>query len=271
MPGRRRAVLLIALISVGCTPIGTTVVPDPTPRQPATPSTTPRASDGPPSPSPTASLVPATPIVDPNAPELLELEVTGCPGGIVVDWSPTTRPDFHHYLALRSIAPEVETAYPPIAPAVDWGDSYTTDRFITSAVDTTLIPSDTVLYYRVMGYDAADGVVAASSVQATNLSDVVELDPIVAAPGSASGSTRLDWGLFGGLGECFSAYHVRIGPAGTTPITTLTVISDQTSSELETTGLHPGQSYAIMIEAVRSTTLGSFVVGRTQVASYTPP
>jgi hypothetical protein len=271
MPGRRRAVALIALIAVGCTPIGTTEVPDATPRRPATPSATASASDDAPTPSPSASLSSATPTPDPNAPELLELEVVGCPGGVVVDWSPTTRPDFHHYLALRSIVPEVETAYPPIAPAVDWGHSYSTDRFITSAVDITVIPSDTVLYYRVMGYDATDRVLAASGVQATTPFEVVELDPIQAAPGVEPGSTLLDWGLFGGLGDCFSAYHVRIGPAGTTPSTTLTVISDQSISELETTGLHAGQSYALLVEAIRSTTLGSFVVARTQVATYTVP
>ena len=271
MPGLRRAALLIALIAVGCTPIGTTEVPDATPRRPATPSATASPSEDGTSASPAASPVVASPTADPNAPELLDLEVTGCPGGVVVDWSPTTRPAFHHYLALRSIEPEVETAYPPIAPAVDWGDSYATDRFITSAVDTTLIPSDTVLYYRVMGYDAADGVVAASGVQATNLYEVVELDPIEASPGSAPGRTRLDWGLFGGLGECFSGYHVRIGAAATTPTTTLTVVSDQATSEVETTSLLAGQTYAILVEAVRSTTLGSFVVARTQVTTYTVP
>jgi hypothetical protein len=271
MPGPRRTALLIALIATGCTPIGITEVPDATPRPPPTPSATAipseAASSSDPSPRPTS----ATPTPDPNAPELLELEVTGCPGGVVVDWSPTTHADFHHYLALRSIVPEVETAYPPIAPAVDWGHSYSTDRFITSAVDITVIPSDTVLYYRVMGYDVADRVLAASAAQATSPFEVVELDPIQATPAAEPGTTLIDWGLFGGLGDCFSAYHIRIGPAGTTPSTTLTVISDQSISELQTAGLHAGQSYAIVVEAVRSTTLGSFVVGRTQVATYTVP
>ena len=67
------------------------------------------------------------------------------------------------------------------------------------------------------------------------------------------------------------ATDVRIAPAGTTPSTTLTVISDQSISELQTAALHAGQSYAIVVEAVRSTTLGSIVVARTQVATYTVP
>lgn len=270
MPGPRRAALLIALIATGCTPIATTEEPDATPRPSPTPSATVSPSEGAPRSDPSPSATPS-PTPDPNQPELLELEVTGCPGGVVVDWSPTSRADFHHYLALRSIVPEVETAYPPIAPAVDWGHSYSTDRFITSAVDVTVIPSDTVLYYRVIGYDVADRVLAASGVQASSPLEVVELDPIQATPGAEPGTMLIDWGLFGGLGDCFSAYHVRIGPAGTTPSTTLTVISDQSTSELRTTALHAGQSYAIVVEAVRSTTLGSFVVARTQVATYTVP
>lgn len=269
MPGRGLPLLLCALIVTGCTPLTDLSTPDATPRPTPDPSATdtPDASAGA---TPTVTATPA-PTLDPTAPEPIELAVTGCPGGVVVDWSPATHADFHHYLALRSIEPDVQTAYPPIAPAVDWGDSYATDRFITSAVDSTLIPSDTVLYYRVMGYDASDRVLAASPVQSANLFDVEELDPIQASPSTGPGSTLLDWGMFGGLDGCFSGYHVRVGPAGFTPTTTLSVISDQSETQLVTSGLHSGLSYSIVVEAVRSTTLGSFVVARTQVASYTVP
>jgi hypothetical protein len=212
-----------------------------------------------------------SPPPNPDAPETLELRVTGCPGGVVVDWSPALHPEFHHYIALRSIEPEVNPAYPPIAPAVDWGDSYATDRFITAAVDATLIPSDTDLYYRVMAYDEVNRVVAASPVRHANLSEVVDLGALVIEPGEEAGSTHLDWTLFGGLGRCFSAYHVLTGPLGTTPGSTLTVMSDQSTTELETLGLHPGSSYAIQVRAVRSTTLGDFVVAETEIAGYTVP
>ena len=56
--------------------------------------------------------------VDPVPSAQSDLDVTGCPGGVVVDWSPAGQPEVHHYTALRSIEPDVNPAYPPIAPAV---------------------------------------------------------------------------------------------------------------------------------------------------------
>jgi hypothetical protein len=269
-------VLLLAVFAAGCTPVTDPATAGPTRRPspsasssaPATPSRSAAGSSQ--APTPKASPGP-TP--DPGVPEALELVVHGCPGGVVVDWSPATHPEFHHYIALRSIEPDVNPDYPPIAPAVDWGDSYATDRFITSAVDGTLIPSDTDLYYRVMAYDEVNHVLAASPVRHANLSEVVELGPVAVAPapGAEPATTKLDWALYGGLGRCFSAYHVLVGPAGSTPTTTLTVVSEQATTELETRGLHAGTSYAIQVVAMRSTTLGSFVVARTEVATYTVP
>ena len=274
MPGRLLLGVLLAALSAGCVPVADPVSQEPT-RRPS-PTLRPSVSADPSraaasgDPAPSATAVPsATPA--PDAPETLDLVVTGCPGGVVVDWSPATHPEFHHYTALRSIEPDVQTAYPPIAPAVDWGHSYATDRFITSAVDATLIPSDTDLYYRVMAYDEVNRPVAASPVRHANLTTVVELGALQASPGQEPGSTRLDWTLFGGLGRCFSAYHVLIGPAGTTPGTTLTVVSEQSTTEVDTLGLHPGVSYAIQVKALRATTLGSFVVAETEVAGYTVP
>ena len=273
MPGRLLIVPLLVVFVTGCTGVGAPATPSSTEAAVPTPDAS-EAATGQPAPSTAPSPTPSprplpTPV--PDAPETLELEVTGCPGGVVVDWSPATHPEFHHYTALRSIEAEVDPAYPPIAPAVDWGDSYGTDRFVTSAVDATLIPSDTTLYYRVMAYDPVNRVVAASPVRHTHLSEVVELGPLVVGAGEAASSTHLDWTLFGGLARCFSSYQVLIGPAGTTPASTLTVISDQSTTELETLGLHSGESYVIQVTVVRSTTLGSFLVGHTDIATYTVP
>lgn len=273
MPGRLLNVPLLVLFVTGCTGVGVPATPGSTEAAVPTPDAS-EAATRPPAPSMAPSPTPSPPPLPtpvPDAPETLELEVTGCPGGVVVDWSPATHPEFHHYTALRSIEAEVDPAYPPIAPAVDWGDSYGTDRFVTSAVDATLIPSDTTLYYRVMAYDPVNRVVAASPVRHTHFSEVVELGPLVVSEGEAASSTHLDWTLFGGLARCFSSYQVLIGPAGTIPTSTLTVISDQSTTELETLGLHSGESYAIQVNVVRSTTLGSFVVGGTEIATYTVP
>ena len=237
-----------------------TPVPTPTASRQPNPSTTARAT---PTPQPTA-----TP--DAGGLEALELQVTGCPGGVALDWSPATGTDFHHYTALRSLADDVDPAYPPIAPAVDWGDTYVTDRFVTSAVDATLIPSEVSFSYRVMAYDARNRPLAASAVRRTRPTDVVDLGALVVEAGD-EGISHIDWGLFGGLGRCFSAYRVLVGPAGGTPSETLTVISEQGTTEIETDALRSGVGYVVQVETVRSTTVGEFVVAHTAVVSYTAP
>ena len=274
--GERLLSCLVAAVLCGCTSLASpTVVPasaslDETPAVSPTPSAssasaTPSASEAPPSPS--ASVAPS---VDAEGLEILELEVTGCPGGVALDWSPTSRPEFHHYTALRSLEPDVATAYPPIAPAVDWGRSYGTDRFVTSAVDASLIPSEASFYYRVMAYDKANRPVAASVQRQSRPTAVVDLGPLT-VEAADDGVSHIDWTLFGGLGACFSAYRVLIGPQGSAPSSTLTVLSSQDMTEVDTAGLHAGETYAVRVDAVRTTTLGSFVVASSETATYTPP
>ena len=275
MPGRRPLVLLLLVATAGCTPLDVGSSEPVATRRPSSAPTTPPSheagpSDASPGASPSAIGRPSPAQVT-DAPETLELDVSGCPGGVVVNWSPAVHPAFHHYTALRSVEPDVKVAYPPIAPAVDWGDSYATDRFVTSAVDTTVIPSDTILYYRVMGYDEVNRPVAASPVKSARPSEVVDLGALVVGPGERDGVTLLDWSLYGGLGRCFSAYHVLVGPPGADPVATLTTISQQSTTELATSALHPGQAYAIRIHAMRATTLGSFVVAHSDTVTYTVP
>lgn len=201
----------------------------------------------------------------------MDLRVTGCPGGVVLEWSASIDPAFHHYTALRGPDAEIDPAWPPIAPAVDWGDTYVTDRFITSAVDASIVPTETVWNYRVMAYDASNRPVAVSPVRHAQLADVVELGALEISPGADAGTSHLDWGLFGGLGRCFSSYRVLIGPGGGAPSSVLTSIVDQGTTELDTRGLHAGETYAVRIEAVRTTTLGRFVVARSDTVTYTAP
>jgi hypothetical protein len=207
----------------------------------------------------------ATATPDPAA---IDLVVTGCNGGVVLEWSPSLHPDFHHYTALRSPISEIATAYPPIAPAVDWGDTYATDPFVTSAVDASILPSATRWSYRVMAYDAAGRVVGSSPVRGARLLETERLAAPTARP-SEDGGTILSWGAYGGFSRCFTSYQVLYGIGVAS--TVLTVVSDQAAVEVETDALHPGQTYALRVRAVRVTTLGSFVVGETEVVSYTVP
>lgn len=263
------ALVCAALLLAGCTLIsgGSSVAPtlaEVTPRPDPTPTATPSAS-----PAPTATATPSStpsPTPDPSA---LALEVTSCNGGVVLHWSASTDPSFHHYTALRSPEREIEPHWPPIAPAVDWGDTYATDRFVTSGADASIIPSDTTWFYRLMAYDADGAVIGTSPVRSGQLRPVDELGP-VEAEAADDGRTRLRWEAYDGPAACFSHYRVQYGTAGT-PSTVLAIVSGRETTELLTDALRAGIGYQLRVQAVRATTLGAFVVGETEVAGYVPP
>jgi hypothetical protein len=261
MPERpRRCLPLLAVILAGCTPLQGAVSPSVAPVASAT--LMPVASA---SPSPTATTAPTpTPTPDPS---VLALEATSCEGGVVLRWSPTSHPEFHHYTALRSPDREIEPDYPPIAPAVDWGDTYATDPFITSAVDASIIPSETEWHYRVMAYDVRNRVLAASDVRTARLLDPVDLGELRVEPMGAS--VELGWDPYAGASECFSDYRVVYSTGG--PFRLLGVVSGQDASTYRTDALHAGTAYRLRIDAVRDTTLGSFVLGQTETVNYTVP
>ena len=263
------AIACASLLVAGCTLLsgGPSVAPslaEVTPRPDPTPTIAPSASAVPtptPAPSPTPSPTP-----DPSA---LALQVTSCNGGVVLHWSASTDPTFHHYTALRSPEREIEPYWPPIAPAVDWGDTYATDRFVTSGADATLIPSDTTWFYRLMAYNTDGAVIGSSPVRSGQLRPLDELGP-VEVEATDEGRTRLRWEAYDGPADCFSHYRVQYGTAGT-PTTVLAIVSGRDATELLTDALHAGIGYQLRVQAVRATTLGAFVVGETEIVSYVAP
>ena len=265
----RLALVGLSLVVGGCAAFSTgasvaptlsevTPRPTPTPTAVASPSSTPMASLTPiPTPSPTP---------DPAA---LDLEVWSCNGGVVLHWTASGDPAFHHYTALRSPEDEIAPHYPPIAPAVDWGDTYATDRFVTSAVDASIIPSETTWFYRVMAYDADGAVIGSSPVLGGQLKDVVDLGPTTVEP-TDDGRTAIRWAPFRGSSLCFSHYRIGYGTQGS-PSTVLAVVSGRETTELLTDALHAGTTYQVRVQAVRTTTLGAFVAGETETTSYVAP
>jgi hypothetical protein len=199
----------------------------------------------------------------------IDLEAIGCPGGVALHWTASIHPEFHHYVALRSPESEIQTAYPPIAPAVDWGDTYATDPFVTSAVDASILPSTTTWYYRVMAYDADGNVVGASPVEGGRISPVSALGPVAVSPGE-DGQTRLAWGPYRGARDCFTAYRVLYGTGGSAS-SLLATVSNPAQAELVTDALAAGVTYTVRVEAVRVTTLGTFVTGRSEDGTITLP
>jgi len=263
MPHLTRAAAIGLLLLAGCTPAGPTAPADVTPTPTPTPAPTVSGSDDPAAGASASATPTAAAVTDPTA---LELQATSCNGGVVLEWSPSIHPDFHHYIALRSSEAEIATQYPPIAPAIDWGDTYATDPYVTSAVDASLIPSEARRWhYRVMAYDAAGRVVGSSPVREARLLPVDDMGDLSVSTAS-DGTSTLRWKAFGGFSGCFTSYRVVSG-AGSV----VSVISDLATTELRTTALHPGVAYTLRVEAVRVTTLGSFVAGQTTTLTYTVP
>jgi len=231
---------LVACSGPAPSPTGPSVTPSPipSPTLEITPEPTPT-----PSPTPVPTLVPD--------PAVMGLDATSCPGGVVLDWTPSTHRNFHHYTALRSPREKIAPDYPPIAPAVDWGRTYATDRFVTSAVDASVLPSATTWHYRVMAYDILNDVVSASPVRSAVIGDVLDLGPVEAA--TVGAATSLSWPAFG----------IGVPPH--------TILSDQSATSIKTDALHAGTTYQIQVEAVRVTTLGSFVSARSEILAYTVP
>ena len=261
-PASRAAIGVLAVLLAGCP-----AAAGPTGSARATPTA---------SPPPGASVDPAAsasaevtprPTATPD-PALLELAATGCPGGAVLEWSPSTHRNFHHYTGLRSPEAEISTDYPPIAPAVDWGETYATDAFVTAAVDASIRPSGQTWNYRMMAYDILGDVVSASPVASARIFEVLDLGvPAVETDGEV---TTIEWEPFSAEAGCFTSYRVLFGD-GRPPAVVLSELSDPDVVSIQTDALHSGRTYQLRIDAVRVTTLGSFVSGRTQTVFYTVP
>lgn len=256
--------LLTAALLAACTSAAAPASAAPTPGPTPEPTTTTVATARQPA---TEAPTPApTPTPDPA---VMALEVTSCNGGTVLRWSPSRHPDFHHYIGLRSPEADIADQYPPIAPAVDWGDLYASDRFVTSGHDATVVPSTTEWHYRVVAYDAAGQPVSRSNVAQGQILPARELGPIEAEV-LPDGAVRLAWDAFDGQAGCFSAYRVLQGTGGVAS-TLLTSISDPERTTLETRALHPGATYALRVHAVRTTTLGHFVVAESDLLTFSVP
>lgn len=271
MPRRVRIALLGCVVLAACVSPGAGAPNEPAGVGSGTPVPTPGASlrETPTTePTPTERPTPV-PLSTPSpAPGTLALEALSCDGGVALQWSPSADAGFHHYTALRSPNREIPPFYPPIAPAVDWGGTYATDRFVVSAVDASVEPSQEDWNYRVMSYDAQGRAIESSSVVTAQLLPVAVLGP-ASAEAAGRRTTRLEWDAYVGLSACFTEYRVLYG-ASDPPTTLLATVSDRRVTTLETDALHAGTTYVLRVEAIRTTALGSFVVARSELVSYTP-
>ncbi|MGZ8481322.1 MAG: hypothetical protein ACXWWO_02570 [Candidatus Limnocylindria bacterium] len=270
MPRRVRIALLGCLLLAGCAGPGAGAPIESAVGSAALLPTSLETPRGAPTAEPTPSTLP-TPaaLTTPTpVPGTLALEALSCDGGVALEWSPSADAAFHHYTALRSENREIPPVYPPIAPAVDWGGTYATDRFVVSAVDATFEPSQPDWNYRVMSYDVDGRVIEVSSVVTAQLLPVAALGP-ASAQAAGGRRTRLEWDTYSGPSACFTEYRILHG-AGDPPTTLLATVSDRRETTLVTDALRAGTTYVLRVEAIKTTALGSFVVARSELVTYTP-
>jgi hypothetical protein len=243
---------------------------------PGAPSTTPAPAV---TPAPTTQPVPPPPPPPPptpppsSAPEAMSLSLKGCNGGVLIQWSKSHASDFNHYTTLRNTTANIPMAYPPQGGAVDFGGTYTTDRFTLSAADVTAAAGVTY-YYRTMAFNAGDGVIGASSVVSAVAQPVASLGSLNVAPDA--GGTLFSWSPFPGNGACFTWYKLV---ASTTNPNPSYLNGDSyiwySGSTGDTSAVVPdlvsGQTYYLKVEVIKSSGLGTFVAAQSNVVTYPVP
>jgi len=252
------------------------LVPVVTPEPTAAPTPIPTAP--PPAPTPPPPAPPPTP-TPPSMPSLA-LSLKSCDGGVVIQWSKYAGADFNHYTTLRNTVANIPLAYPPQGGAVDFGGTYTTDRFALSAVDATGTPP-TTYYYRAMAFNISDQVIAASAIGSAQALPMASLNPLgVALDPGGTGGTLFTWTPYAGPGGCFTFYKVVASPTNPDPSYLngdpyLWAGSTQSDGSVVVPPGHPnfvsGQTYFVRVQVIRTTALGAFVAAQTAVTTYLVP
>ena len=234
--------------------------------------------DGTPKPTPAPTPKPATPAPDPTSkppsgPVAMSLSLKPCDGGVVIGWSKYAGEGFNHYTTLRNTTADVPMAYPPQGGAVDFGGTYTTDLYTTSAEDSSGSPF-TTYYYRAMAFNSANGVIGASAVGSAQMKPTLGLGPLSVAPDA--GGTRFTWTPYGGPGACFTYYKLVASTTNPSPSYLagdpyLWAGSWQGESTVVSPDLSSGQTYYLRLQVIRSTALGAFVAAETDVTTYIVP
>ncbi len=245
----------------------------PTDSPSAEPSPSDSPSDGPsptpgltPSPSPSAVASPSpTPTPTSTAQPTVGLSLTSCPGGVVMTWSKYTGTGFARYVTLRSANLGISATYPQAGTLVA---ATTTIRTRLSGADAGVSDGSTY-FYRTLALDAANNVLAASPTRSALGYGQADLGFL-----SITG-TLLSW-LHYDNASCLSEYRLlySLNSDPTLANSTAVIVTLPTTnvSVPAATGWSSGSTIYFRVQAVRTTALGSFVVGQSSnIQSYTYP
>jgi hypothetical protein len=229
-----------------------TTKPDPTPK----PTRTPKPTQKP----------------DPTQPPVLSMSLAAkpCPGGVVLDW---TKPSaaVGHYHVLRSLGGEVPATYP--APGTTEIDSATSwSAGVTDGFDADVSGGQQATY-RAFAFDATDEVVAFSPMKTVTTSAALSLGTLGYTDNGDGASITVAWTNPGVPEACFTYGKLVLSTEDPNPSYLegsrhIAVVGDPsaTGAWVEVPADLHGQHVWMRYQMIRSTSLGKFVVGSTDVA-----
>jgi outer membrane biosynthesis protein TonB len=253
-----------------------TPTPTPKPTTTATPIVDPAPTPAPtgvPTPVPTPQPTPVPTPVPPPPLGVMSGGVTGCPGGIVIGWSPVSDPAFAKYRTLRSGSPDIPVAWPPQGGAIDVATAKSATMAAGSGFDSSVAPGVTQ-YYRTLALNGSGAVIAASGVGSAAAQAAQAMGPLVVTPDA--GGTRFSWTPFSGAAACFTYYKLAYtldesNPSYLEGDPYLLASGDQLQATHVSADLVSGQAYTFRLQVIRATDTGAFLVAETDVANYTAP
>jgi hypothetical protein len=251
---------------------GTTTPIEPSATPSATPARTPEPTPTPtrtPTPTPTRTPEPTGKPTPTPPPATIGLSAFACDGGVLLDWSSFSGDGFVRSVVLRSGSESIPVAWPAAGGAVAIETATTTNPTISDGFHLTPDGASTV-YYRALVVGAANHVLAASPVRSATTHPMEPLGGFTVTPGT--GNATFGWTAFGGPADCVTAYELvwstdssspsYLGDhAGAAPLTGPGASSDAFGSG----------TFFFRVQAIRTTSLGSFIVAQTGVTQATIP
>ena len=257
------------------------VAPDRTPRPTRAPATekpqpTPTPTPTPtPKPTPTPRPTPKpTPKPDPTKPPILSMDfmAKACPGGVLLDWTKPS-PEVGHYHVLRSLGGDVPPTYPADGTTeIDSATSF--DAGVTDGFDATISGGDSASY-RAFAFDGEDGVMAHSSSRTVTTIARKSLGAL-SVTDAGPGSIDVSWAAAGVNAACFSYGKLVASiddpePSYLDGSSAWAVVESLDATGTHLDGLQSGKTVWMRYEVIRATSLGKFVVARTDAVQVTVP
>jgi hypothetical protein len=239
----------------------------------ATSTPTPRPTERP-RPSPTAK---PTPKPDPTKSPVLPMgfAAKACPGGVVLDWSKPSG-DVSRYRVLRAVDGSVAATYPADG-TTEVETARSASAGVTDGYDAELTGGDSVTY-RAFAFDADDHVLAISPARTVTASSSKSLGTLGYVDNGDGASITVSWSNPGVAEACFTYGKLVVSDENPepsylegSPYIAVISSSSATGAFVEVPPEWHGKTVWMRYQMIRSTSLGKFAIGATNVIQVTLP